>query len=578
MAMVINGVSRGGAKQMAEYILAPGDNELTRVREIKGTLATDVRGSIAEMEAIAKGSRCEEFLYHAQICPEKTDTLTPEQFMHSVDLLEKNLKLEGHQRIVFEHILDGRRHYHVVWNRVDGETLKAVNMGNNYLVHERTAQELENEFGLEKLERRPNLTKDRGERAPEKWEFQQAERTGIDPRQLKAEVKALREQSKDGKEFAEALAEKGFTLARGDRRDFILIDPSGGLHSLGRLSGMKAADLREFMSEIDRAKLPTVEQAKQAEREGVTYHHSREVPHGKTAAKIFEAFQEFETGAEIAAKLPGQDIFIVRVTAGDARDFQAARESAKEAGNKRFIPTVKEGELVAVDKKGNLYKLNERTTGCSRNAIQTKTADLEQSPLMSVKEAREVHRFVNFAQADEKKAEREAAKEAERQAKIQADPFYNTRQYERLGAKERTAKHGIPQRDTGKPAYKSVAQVAVRGVANFADHAVKTLEGVLDILCGPAEPHHISPDERRQDVQSRREFHAQEAAEARREALQKIIEDDRSGRALDLAAIANLNREDAQIIKAYGDDGIRMLIEQEEKRERERQRERMRER
>jgi hypothetical protein len=41
------------------------------------------------------------------------------------------------------------------------------------------------------------------------------------------------------------LAEHGYMLARGDRRDFVIVDREGGIHSLARrIDGMKAAELR----------------------------------------------------------------------------------------------------------------------------------------------------------------------------------------------------------------------------------------------------------------------------------------------------------------------------------------------
>ena len=57
-------------------------------------------------------------------------------------------------------------------------------------------------------------------------------------------------------------------LARGDRRDFVIIDQAGQVHSLGRqIHGVKAAELREFMKGIDPQTLPTVEQAKGTQKE-----------------------------------------------------------------------------------------------------------------------------------------------------------------------------------------------------------------------------------------------------------------------------------------------------------------------
>jgi hypothetical protein len=576
------GGSRGDAKAMARYALDKGKNELSEIIDIRGTLAQDVPGAFAEMEAIAKGSRCTKFLYHYQINPAKGVELTREQWERAIEVSEKALGLDECQHVVFRHVKKGREHYHVVCNRVrenEKGQLRAVNMGNDARIRQAAAVQLEKEFGLDGLENRPLLTHERGERAPKGWEYKQAERTGIDPKQLKADIRTLQEKCADAREFAEALRENGFVLTKGDRRDFVLIDPAGGEHNLARLCGMKAADLREYMSSIDREKLPTVEQAKQAEREGVSYHLTPEAPHGKTAAKIFEAFQKSETGAELSAGLSGQGVYFARATAADVFGFQTAREAAKEAGSKRIMPTVKEGEFVAVDQYGNTFKLNRRTTGCTLKSIETKTADLKQSPLMSIREAVEVGRFAANAKAEEKKAEREAQREARHQEKIKADPGYNARMYEWLGRKEKEDKFGLPQTEIDKKEYKSVIKTTIHGVARCGEVAINTLEGVLDFLCGTPAPRHISPDEYRRDAKARREYHAQQAREARREkALKDIRLDYESGRSLELADIANLNSEDAQQIKAYGDDGIRMLIEQQERREKERHRGRERER
>ena len=53
-------------------------------------------------------------------------------------------------------------------------------------------------------------------------------------------------------------------LARGDRRDYVVIDPMGGTHSLARrVEGAKAKDIRERMADIDSARLPGIAEAKQ---------------------------------------------------------------------------------------------------------------------------------------------------------------------------------------------------------------------------------------------------------------------------------------------------------------------------
>ena len=53
--------------------------------------------------------------------------------------------------------------------------------------------------------------------------------------------------------FQAGLETKGYLLAQGDRRDFVIVDRAGGIHSLGRrIDGMKAAELHEFMAPFDR--------------------------------------------------------------------------------------------------------------------------------------------------------------------------------------------------------------------------------------------------------------------------------------------------------------------------------------
>ncbi|MFZ1991994.1 MAG: hypothetical protein WAW96_19740 [Alphaproteobacteria bacterium] len=75
----------------------------------------------------------------------------------------------------------------------------------------------------------------------------------------------------DGPEaFEAALADQGYLLAKGDRRDYVIVDRAGGVHSLARrIDGMKAAELREFMAPMNPEQLPNIEQAREiaAERE-----------------------------------------------------------------------------------------------------------------------------------------------------------------------------------------------------------------------------------------------------------------------------------------------------------------------
>jgi hypothetical protein len=85
---------------------------------------------------------------------------------------------------------------------------------------------------------------------------------------MKEQVTALKQASDSAEAFKAALEEHGYVLAKGDRRDFVIIDSAGQVHSLGRqIDGVKAAELRAFMKSIDPQTLPNVEEAKEIQKQ-----------------------------------------------------------------------------------------------------------------------------------------------------------------------------------------------------------------------------------------------------------------------------------------------------------------------
>lgn len=265
--MIIKGDAAGSVAFWSKHLMRDDTNTRAEVVEISGLLAEDLPSALKEMESIADQSRCRgNFMYQANINPREDEHLTPEQWKEAVDTLEKNLGLEGHQRVVVEHEKDGRIHRHVVWNRVDVETLRVTDIGGNYYTHERTARELEKRFGLEPTQSLHGERREEGrpERTPELWEQRAASRSHIDPKQLKAELTELWRNTDCGLAFAAALEERGYILAKGDRRDFCIVDHAGDAHSLARrIEGVRAKDVRERMADIDRDALPTVSEARE---------------------------------------------------------------------------------------------------------------------------------------------------------------------------------------------------------------------------------------------------------------------------------------------------------------------------
>jgi hypothetical protein len=291
--MIIKGKSRTGPIALALHLSNAEMNERVQLMETRGTIAQDLRGALIEMDAYAAGTRCEKPLYHAAISPAPPHNLTPEQRAFAVDSLEKKLGLTGHARIVVVHEKLGREHIHVVWSRIDLERMTAVSDSHNYRRHEEVARDLERAFGHDRVQgahhERDGVK--RPDRTPSRSELRQEDRTGIKGKQVKAEVTAAFEASDGPNAFRAALEQRGYILAIGDRRDFVVIDAAGGVHSLARrLDGIKAADLRDYMTSLDRRGLLTVAQA--AEIIGQRRRHAAAAEQHEEEANAEASFSE----------------------------------------------------------------------------------------------------------------------------------------------------------------------------------------------------------------------------------------------------------------------------------------------
>lgn len=265
--MIINGGSRSNGAFFAKHLMRADQNERVTVTEMRGFgYAEDVPEAFQEMREISTGTRIKNFFYHANINTRPDEVLTPEQWAQAVDTLESQLHLEGQPRFIVEHDKEGRIHRHVVWSRIDTDSMTAVSDSHNYRAHELASREIEQAFDLEPVAStltRDKETTERAERRPSDWESFRAAESKIDPQAMKAELSTLWQQSDSGTAFAAALEERGYILAKGDRRDYCVIDPTGDEHSLARrISGVKAAEIRSRMEDIDRDSLPSVEEGR----------------------------------------------------------------------------------------------------------------------------------------------------------------------------------------------------------------------------------------------------------------------------------------------------------------------------
>jgi len=265
--MIIKGTSRGNPKQLAAHLLRVDTNERIEILELNSP-TDDLGETFREWQTLTTATAGSKGLYHANISPDAGYAMTPAQWERAADVLADKLGLSNQPRTIILHEKDGREHIHVVWQRTDTDTMTLVSDSWNYPAHEEASLALEREFGHEivpgkhaKRDREQQPEFPRAETNHAEW--QQAERAGLDPAERKEQITALFQQSDNGQALKSALAEQGYILAQGDRRDFVIVDDAGEVHSLGRqIKNIKAKDLRAFMADIDRDTLPTVEQAR----------------------------------------------------------------------------------------------------------------------------------------------------------------------------------------------------------------------------------------------------------------------------------------------------------------------------
>lgn len=324
--MNIKGTSRAGGRELAKHLLNAETNETVKIFSVDGTVAQDLYGAFDEMEAVASGTRCQKPLYHAKISPDpKEPAMTPAQWTRAVEALRDQLGFEGHAYAAVLHRKYGaahpdilREHMHVVFCRINPDTMRAMHDGHNYRQHEFVARQLETEFGHARIQG-AHIDRDgveRPQRTPPDWAMQQAAKSGIQPRDVAATVKALWQEHGTGPAFVAALRSADLTLAMG-RRDLVVLDQAGDVHTLARCLNVKVAEIRQRLADVDRSKVPTVEDAR-AEMD-LRRKKEAEPEEEKPAPRSY--------GAEVLALAAMLEKPILRTpSAAPANDYEALRE------------------------------------------------------------------------------------------------------------------------------------------------------------------------------------------------------------------------------------------------------------
>jgi hypothetical protein len=237
--MIPKGNARAGGQQLATHLLNAHDNERVEIAEITNSVARDLHGAFAEWEAASTATNCEKYLYHLMLNPDPQQRrLTRAEYFEYIARTEKTLGLTDQPRVVVFHSKDGREHCHVAWSRIDTERLRAVTLSHDRQKLRSITRQFARDMGLQlprgmQNNRGKERFKDRDRRSNHA-EKQQEERTGITKEARRREITEAWRQSDTGQAFINAMKQRGYTLAQGDRRGYVVVDRHGEIHSLSR--------------------------------------------------------------------------------------------------------------------------------------------------------------------------------------------------------------------------------------------------------------------------------------------------------------------------------------------------------
>lgn len=252
--MILIGSQRSGARDLALHLLKE-ENDHVLVHEVRGFATDDLEEAFNEAYAMSRGTRCKHFLFSMSINPPPDRQFSTQDFEQAIEKAEERLGLSGQPRAIVFHekaCADGqqRRHAHAVWSRIDTEEMKAVQLSHTRVKLREISRELHIEHNIQM----PRGLADRSKSDPRNFsyeEWQQARRFGHDPRTRKAAIQDASAISDSKEAFTHALEERGYSLARGDRRGFVAVDRDGEIHSLSRQIGMTAKDVKARLGDAE---------------------------------------------------------------------------------------------------------------------------------------------------------------------------------------------------------------------------------------------------------------------------------------------------------------------------------------
>lgn len=242
--------------QLSAHLLNEEDNDHVTVHELRGFVSDTLQGALMEAYGVSRGTKCRRFLYSLSLSPPQTENVPVSVFEETIERIEKQLGFSGQPRAFVFHEKEGRRHAHCVWSRIDLQSMKAIDPSYDKL----QLRDISRSVFMEQKWTMPRGLMNSEERDPLNFtmaEWQQAKRQGVDPRTIKSTIQECWAVSDSRAAFAAVLRERGYWLARGNKRGAVVVNWRGEVYAVARMAGIKTKEVKDRLG--DCADLPTVD-------------------------------------------------------------------------------------------------------------------------------------------------------------------------------------------------------------------------------------------------------------------------------------------------------------------------------
>lgn len=301
---LVKGRARGNGLQLSTYLQTKADNDNIRLLEIRGTSHPhDLRKSLLEMSLTSELTKSDKGLYHGLYCPDygEDQTLSDEDWIRAADIMEEERGYTGQKRAIVLHDKKGKIHAHIVWERYDHETGIMKSDSFSYYAQDRARRRIEIEFGHQ-------VTPVRNTNRPVMKEY----------------LTGVWQQTDNADAFMQAIAEKGYIVAAGMKRPYIVVDETGRSFDLVRqLEGVRTLEVKKrFMTTKLIREKEAIEavRAKPPRSKAATNDNEKEAAstHAKTSEKVFTMQGSFRMDGQAAEQ--SQEQLKKIVTAMDEKE------------------------------------------------------------------------------------------------------------------------------------------------------------------------------------------------------------------------------------------------------------------